>query len=277
MLDSPKPQTRIGSSNTTIRVAPTGVTPGAPWSPAPHMPNSITSERSEQELEIDPERLEQYQEFSSNINRVLQKYEAAMREMTVRFEILDKDLSLKRNRNPIHHIESRIKSPASIYDKLIRYGKEPTIGNLEEHLMDVAGVRVICSYINDVKSLMGLLRRQDDLEIVRIKNYIENPKPNGYRSLHVIVRIPVFFMDSKQMIPVEVQIRTIAMDYWASLEHDLRYKSVTDISSDEFAAELLACSKTLEELEGRMQSLANILDSKPKKDKKSGKKAKKHG
>ena len=224
---------------------------------------------------IDPEALDNYKEFTKNIQFVLQRYEAAMREMVVRFEILDKDLSLKRNRNPIHHIESRIKSPASIYDKLIRYGKTPTLKNLEEHLMDVAGVRVICSYVNDVKSLMGLLRRQDDLEIVRVKNYIENPKPNGYRSLHAIVRIPVFFMDSKQMIPVEVQIRTIAMDYWASLEHDLRHKSVTDISSDEFAAELLACSKTLEELEGRMQSLANILDSKPKKDKKDGKKAKK--
>ena len=275
MSDHAKSNTRVGSPNTTIRVTPTGVVPGAPWSLAPLVPNSVTSERSEQELEIDLEKLEQYQEFSAGINQVLQKYEAAMREMTVRFEILDKDLSLKRNRNPIHHIESRIKSPASIYDKLIRYGKTPTLKNLEEHLMDVACVRVICSYVNDVKSLMGLLRRQDDLEIVRVKNYIENPKPNGYRSLHAIVRIPVFFMDSKQMIPVEVQIRTIAMDYWASLEHDLRYKSVTDISSDEFAAELLACSKTLEELEGRMQSLANILDSKPKKDKKDGKKAKK--
>ena len=240
MSDHAKSNTRVGSPNTTIRVTPTGVVPGAPWSLAPLVPNSVTSERSEQELEIDLEKLEQYQEFSAGINQVLQKYEAAMREMTVRFEILDKDLSLKRNRNPIHHIESRIKSPASIYDKLIRYGKTPTLKNLEEHLMDVAGVRVICSYVNDVKSLMGLLRRQDDLE------------------------------------PVEVQIRTIAMDYWASLEHDLRYKSVTDISSDEFAAELLACSKTLEELEGRMQSLANILDSKPKKDKKDGKKAKKH-
>ncbi len=275
MPNNDKSNTRVGSPSTTIRVTPTGVVPGAPWSLAPLVPNSVTSERSEQELEIDLEKLEQYQEFSAGINQVLQKYEAAMREMTVRFEILDKDLSLKRNRNPIHHIESRIKSPASIYDKLIRYGKTPTIKNLEEHLMHVAGVRVICSYVNDVKSLMGLLRRQDDLEIVRVKNYIENPKPNGYRSLHAIVRIPVFFMDSKQMIPVEVQIRTIAMDYWASLEHDLRYKSVTDISSDEFAAELLACSKTLEELEGRMQSLANILDSKPKKDKKDGKKAKK--
>ena len=156
MSDHAKSNTRVGSPNTTIRVTPTGVVPGAPWSLAPLVPNSVTSERSEQELEIDLEKLEQYQEFSAGINQVLQKYEAAMREMTVRFEILDKDLSLKRNRNPIHHIESRIKSPASIYDKLIRYGKTPTLKNLEEHLMDVAGVRVICSYVNDVKSLMGL-------------------------------------------------------------------------------------------------------------------------
>ena len=275
MPEAPKPHARVGSPNTTIRVTPTGIMPGAPWSMAPLVPNSVTSERSEQELEIDLEALEQYQNFSAGINQVLQKYEAAMREMTVRFEILDKDLSLKRNRNPIHHIESRIKSPASIYDKLIRYGKTPTISNLEEYLMDVAGVRVICSYINDVKSLVGLLRRQDDPEIGRIKNYIENPNPHGYRSLPAIVRIPVFFMDSKQMIPVEVQIRTIAMDYWASLEHDLKYKAVTDVDSDAFSDELLACSKTLADLETRMQSLANILDSRPKKNGKNGKNGKK--
>ena len=194
------------------------------------------------------------------MHAILQRYEAAMREMVVRFEILDRDLSLRRNRNPIHHIESRIKSPMSIYDKLLRYGKEPTIGNLEEYLMDVAGVRVICSYKNDVKSLMGLLRRQDDLEIVRVKNYIENPKPNGYRSLHVIVRIPVYFMDSKEMVPVEVQIRTIAMDYWASLEHDLKYKAIAETKGIDVADELLKCAKTIEEIEERMQVLANALD-----------------
>ena len=265
MSDDPQQQTRIGSPNTKIRVTPTGVVPGAPWALAPHMPNAVTSEHSQQELEIDLEKLEQYQMFSEGIDHVLQKYEAAMREITVRFEILDKDLSLKRNRNPIHHIESRIKSPASIYDKLIRYGKDPTIGNLEEYLMDVAGVRVICSYVNDVWSLMALLRLQDDLQIIRVKNYIENPKPNGYRSLHVIVRVPVYFMDSKQLIPVEVQIRTIAMDYWASLEHDLKYKTVAEVNSDEFSDELLACSKELEDIEGRMQALADILDSKPPK------------
>ena len=271
MSDSSKSTRRVDSPHTTIRVTPTGVMPGAPWALAPTLPQAVASERREQELEIDFEALEQYQEFSSGIQQVLQKYEAAMREMVVRFEILDKDLSLKRNRNPIHHIESRIKSPASIYDKLIRYGKDPTIGHLEDYLMDVAGVRVICSSINDVKSLVKLLRHQDDLEIVRIKNYIENPKPNGYRSLHAIVRIPVYFMDSKQMIPVEVQIRTIAMDYWASLEHDLRYKAVTDVGSDEFSEELKACSATLAALEARMQSLADVLDAKPKTKKKSGK------
>jgi Uncharacterized protein conserved in bacteria len=256
----------------TIHVAPAGTASATSWQ---IMPSTTGMFNPVGETPIDPDALDTYREFSQSIESVLQRYEAAMREMVVRFEILDRDLSLRRNRNPIHHIESRIKEPVSIYEKLLRYGKQPTIENLEEYLMDVAGVRVICSYVNDVYNLVNLLRRQDDLEIVRIKDYIANPKPNGYRSLHAIVRIPVFFMDSKQMIPVEVQIRTIAMDYWASLEHDLRYKSVTDISSDEFAAELLACSKTLEELEGRMQSLANILDSKPKKDKKDGKKAKK--
>ena len=108
---------------------------------------------------------------------------------------------------------------------------------------------------------MGLLRRQDDLEIVRVKNYIENPKPNGYRSLHVIVRVPVYFMDNKQMVPVEVQIRTIAMDYWASLEHDLKYKAVADLKKLDIADELKACAQNLEEIEKRMQVLANALDA----------------
>ncbi|MBR3181415.1 MAG: (p)ppGpp synthetase, partial [Eggerthellaceae bacterium] len=214
-----------------------------------------------QELLIDADALDRYEEFTSEMHAILQKYEAAMRQMVVRFEILDRDLSIRRNRNPIHHIESRMKTPVSIYDKLLRYGKEPTISNLEEYLMDVAGVRVICSYKNDVKQLMGLLRRQDDLEIVRVKNYIENPKPNGYRSLHVIVRVPVYFMDNKQMVPVEVQIRTIAMDYWASLEHDLKYKAVADLKKLDIADELKACAQNLEEIEKRMQVLANALDA----------------
>ena len=242
-----------------FRVTPTGAMRTAAWKIVPSAEAVVKG--STQELLLDAAALDRYEEFTNEMHSVLQKYEAAMREMVVRFEILDRDLSLRRNRNPIHHIESRIKSPLSIYDKLLRSGKEPTISHLEEYLMDVAGVRVICSYVNDVKSLMGLLRRQDDLEIVRIKNYIEKPKPNGYRSLHAIVRIPVYFLDSKEMVPVEVQIRTIAMDYWASLEHDLKYKSIADTKDLDIATELKACASTIEDIEKRMQVLANALDA----------------
>ena len=242
-----------------IRVTPSEDARSASWKIVPSAETVVKG--STQELMIDAAALDRYEEFTSEMDSVLRKYEAAMREMVVRFEILDRDLSLRRNRNPIHHIESRIKSPLSIYDKLLRYGKEPTIGNLEEFLMDVAGVRVVCSYMNDVKSLVNLLKQQDDLEIVRIKNYIAHPKPNGYRSLHAIVRIPVYFMDSKRMIPVEVQIRTIAMDYWASLEHDLRYKAVADLKKLDIASELKSIANTLEIIEKRMQILANALDA----------------
>ena len=251
-----------------MRVTPTGAVPAAAWKIVPSAETLVKG--AAQEMYIDPDALDRYEEFTADMRNILLKYEAAMREMVVRFEILDRDLSLRRNRNPIHHIESRIKSPLSIYDKLLRYGKKPTIGNLEKYLMDVAGVRVICSYKNDVKNLMGLLRRQDDLEIVQVKNYIENPKPNGYRSLHVIVRIHVYFLDSKEMVPVEVQIRTIAMDYWASLEHDLKYKAIAETKGLDVGEELLNCAKTIEEIEARMQVLANALDSGPAKNGKKG-------
>lgn len=132
--------------------------------------------------------------------------------------------------------------------------------NLERYIMDVAGVRVICSYIHDVYNLLELLQKQDDLEIVEIKDYINNPKPNGYRSLHVIVRIPVYFLDKKELIPVEVQLRTIAMDFWASLEHDLKYKSVSEVQGIDSYDELKDCSRIIEDVESRMQILARALE-----------------
>ena len=192
---------------------------------------------------------------------ILQKYRAAMREMMVRCEIIDQDLSLKKHRNPIHHVESRIKSPESIFEKLGRYGKEPTLENMERYIMDIAGIRVICSYIHDVYNLLELLRKQDNLTIVTVKDYIADPKPNGYRSLHVIVRIPVYFLDKKELIPVEIQLRTIAMDFWASLEHDLKYKAVRRIQGIDSYHELKDCSRIIEEVESRMQILARALDA----------------
>ncbi len=191
----------------------------------------------------------------------LQKYQAAMRQMEVRFEVLDRDLSLKKNRNPIHHIESRVKKPASIFEKLQRQGFPVSIESMEANLFDIAGVRIICSYVHDVYGLLDLLKKQDDLQIVTIKDYIATPKPNGYRSLHAIVRIPVYFMDKKEMVPVEVQLRTIAMDFWASLEHSLKYKAVREVQGIDASDELKDCSRIIEDVEARMQILARALEA----------------
>lgn len=192
---------------------------------------------------------------------ILQKYHAAMRQMEVRLQTLDQDLKLRQRRNPIHHIESRMKSVPSIFEKLERYGKSMTLDSMEEHIMDIAGLRVIVSYVQDAYDILNYLNHQDDLRVVTVKDYIASPKPNGYRSLHMIVRIPVYFLDKKEEIPVEIQIRTIAMDFWASLEHDLKYKAVRHIDGVDIADELKACSMIIEGVEERMQVLAQALES----------------
>ncbi len=192
---------------------------------------------------------------------ILQKYHAAMRQMEVRLETLDQDLKLRQSRSPIHHIESRMKSMPSIFEKLQRYGKESTLESMEANIMDIAGLRVIVSYVQDAYKILNYLKHQDDLVIITVKDYIENPKPNGYRSLHLIVRIPVYFLDSKEEIPVEIQIRTIAMDFWASLEHDLKYKAQREIEGVDFGDELKECSTIIEEAEERMQVLATALEA----------------
>ena len=194
---------------------------------------------------------------------ILQKYHAAMRQMEVRLETLDQDLKLRQRRNPIHHIESRMKSIPSIFEKLERYGKSVTLESMEANIMDIAGLRVIVSYVQDSYDILDYLEHQDDLTVVTVKDYIANPKPNGYRSLHLIVKIPVYFLDSKEEIPVEIQIRTIAMDFWASLEHDLKYKAVRCIVGVDSDAELKECSRIIEDVENRMQVLAAALDSGP--------------
>lgn len=192
--------------------------------------------------------------------RLLQRYEAAMKEMEVRLEILDQSLKNDSRRNSIHHIESRLKTPSSIFEKLNRYGKEVTLENMTTYIFDIAGLRVICSYIQDVYNLLESLKKQDDLTIVTVKDYINEPKPNGYRSLHVIAKIPVHFPEGKEEIPVEIQIRTIAMDFWASLEHDLKYKAVREIKEIDSSEELRECSRIIEEVEERMQILARALE-----------------
>lgn len=156
--------------------------------------------------------------------QVMMHYTCAIREVKTKLEVLNDELSVKNQRNPIEMIKSRVKKPLSIVEKLQRRGLEVSLESMVKNLDDVAGVRIICSFVDDIYEVAEMLVRQDDVKVIAVKDYIKNPKPNGYRSYHMIVEVPVFFTDSKRFIRVEVQIRTIAMDFWASLDHELKYK-----------------------------------------------------
>ncbi|MGI6591053.1 MAG: GTP pyrophosphokinase [Eggerthellaceae bacterium] len=209
---------------------------------------------------------EMYSEWEEQGKSLFRKYHAAIREMRTRFDILDDDLELRMNRNPIHNIEWRLKKPQSAFDKLKRYGKMVSLDSLQENILDMAGIRVICSYVDDVYRLADMLRTQDDLEFVKVKDYIAHPKPNGYRSLHITLKVPVYFMDEKDMVPVEVQFRTIAMDFWASLEHQLKYKGGRNYADVDMFAELKECADIIEEVDQRMQHLMHLSEQADEKD-----------
>ncbi len=151
-------------------------------------------------------------------------YVSATREISTKLENLNDEFKTNMDRNPIHEIKTRVKTPRSIMNKLLRKGHEISVESARTNLDDIAGVRVICSYIDDTRMIADLLTSQDDITLLRKSDYISNPKPNGYRSLHLVVTVPVFLLKSTEHVKVEVQIRTIAMDFWASLEHDLAYK-----------------------------------------------------
>ena len=163
-------------------------------------------------------------EREARFNQIMMMYSCGIREVTTKLEILNDDLKARYQRNPIHSIKSRIKSPVSIAKKLKKKGNPVCVESIRDNLNDVAGVRVICSFIDDIYTITEMLTSQTDITLVKLKDYIEHPKPNGYRSLHLIIEVPVFFADRMRPMKVEVQIRTIAMDYWASLDHQLRYK-----------------------------------------------------
>lgn len=152
------------------------------------------------------------------------RYSCAIKEVRTKFDVLNSEFNVRYRRNPITSINSRLKSSASIMEKLNRKGLSFTVENVETNLYDVAGIRIVCSYVDDIYVLAQALAKQDDITVIREKDYIKNPKPNGYRSYHMIVSVPVFFSDQTREMAVEVQIRTIAMDFWASLEHQLKYK-----------------------------------------------------
>jgi putative GTP pyrophosphokinase len=185
-------------------------------------------------------------------------YKSAIREVSTKLEILDDEFKVKHKRNPIHNIQSRIKKPESISQKLERKGLDVSIDSAKENLTDIAGIRVICDYIDDIYKIAKMLIRQDDITLIRVADYIKNPKPNGYRSLHIVVTVPVFFSDRKELVPVEIQIRTIAMDFWASLEHQLRYKAIDEVP-DNVITELQRCADTISETDMKMQKIYKTL------------------
>ncbi len=196
---------------------------------------------------------------------VQQLYSAAIKEIRTKFEILDEEFKVKYNYNPIHQIESRLKTPKSILEKLKRKGFDISIKSIRDNLFDVAGIRVICNYVDDIYRIADLLIKQDDITLIKTKDYIEHPKENGYRSLHLIVSIPIFLAESTENVMAEIQIRTIAMNLWASLEHELKYKSDDDVS-DELKTRLKNNADTIAKVDLEMQSIFRELKNKDNVD-----------
>ena len=192
-----------------------------------------------------------------NFSKLMAYYKCAMMEIETKLNVLDVEFSLKHDRNPINDIKSRLKSFQSIKEKLERQNLPFSMETIEEHLNDIAGVRVVCSFPDDVYMLADALLKQDDITLVSYKDYIKNPKPNGYRSLHLIITVPIFLAHEKKQMKVEVQLRTIAMDVWASLEHQLRYKKSFEYTK-EMADELLYCANLSAELDVRMDKLRDL-------------------
>lgn len=178
------------------------------------------------------------------------KYRCALREIETKFEILNDEYKSFHSHNPIEHMKSRIKSPESILEKLQRKGLDFSIESAET-LTDIAGIRIICSFLSDVYDIADAVKLHNDLKVLEVRDYIKNPKPHGYRSLHLLVRVPVFFSHKVENVTVEIQIRTVSMDTWASLEHKLRYKYNGEMPQD-ISEMLLNCAHTTTELDTKM-------------------------
>lgn len=187
---------------------------------------------------------------------LLMMYTGAIREVKTKLEVLNDELAVSRKRNPIEFIKTRIKTPISIAAKLEKKGAKISVESIEENLNDVAGVRVICAFVDDIYQVADMLTSQDDIKLITKKDYIKKPKSNGYRSLHLIVEVPVFFSEQKKSMRVEVQIRTIAMDFWASLEHQLKYKkNVKD--AEMISEELKECADVINKTDYHMLGIRN--------------------
>lgn len=199
---------------------------------------------------------------SKPFQEMMMMYSCAIREVQTKAEVLNDEMSVRYHRNPISGITSRVKKPESILGKLYKKGLPLTVEAIMANLNDVAGVRIICEFIDDIYTIASMIAMQDDLKLIEIKDYIKYPKDNGYRSYHMIVEIPVFFSKGKTPMRVEIQIRTIAMDFWASLDHELKYKKDIDPKDEELIAnELLSCADRIAETDMIMQQIRMKLDA----------------
>lgn len=210
---------------------------------------------------------EQPQEFMESARpfmELMMQYQCALFEVKTKFEVLNTELSLDSERNPIESIHCRIKKPVSIAQKLKKRGLEMTVENIETHLHDVAGIRVICSFPEDIYRLAEKICSQDDIRLIEKKDYIKNPKRNGYRSLHLILEVPVFFSNERKPMQVEVQLRTIAMDFWASIEHKIKYKKDLDQDASKMEEDLRLCAEELHQIDLRMQKISRQIQQKNK-------------
>jgi len=217
--------------------------------------NQITPPAVSEQTLID----EEYRELVSEYSNIQYLYSAAIQFMNARLEALTNEFRISHQNNPIHHIQSRVKSPASIVRKLRKQGIPVSMTNAKKSLHDLAGVRVNCCYIKDIFTIAKLIKSQDDIQVITEKNYIENPKANGYRSLHLVVDVPVYLSKAKLYVPVEVQIRTVAMDFWASLDHNLHYKAASEVPPF-VVDELKKCADIITDTDYRMQQIAEAVN-----------------
>ena len=214
-----------------------------------------TLEKQSRIIQMQAEQLKEAESF----HMLMMQYRCAIMEVETKLKVLNDEFTQTYNRNPFESIQSRLKTPESIYEKLHRKGYPVTVKNIERYLSDVAGVRVICSFPDDIYRLAELIVRQDDIILLKEKDYIKHPKENGYRSLHLILNIPIFLSKGKKYMKVELQFRTIAMDFWASLEHKLKYKRDME-NAEEIVAQLKACAQSIEELDYQMQEIRDKID-----------------
>lgn len=225
-------------------------------------PNSELSQfavNAPEEIEVPEKLLGMALQFRES----MMQYTCAIREVKTKLEVLNDELSVKNSRNPIEVIKSRIKRPRSIIEKLQRRGLPISVESMMQNLDDIAGIRVICSFIDDIYEIGRMLSSQDDVDVIMIKDYISSPKSNGYRSYHMIIEVPVFFSDSKKKIRVEVQIRTIAMDFWASLDHQLKYKKQLEVAdAAEIGEQLRSCADVIAETDWKMLDIRKEIEAK---------------